>query len=332
MFKALKNLFSGKSNQTLAEKAGTVSVEAQFSRMVHENVTVESRRIDPDENIQAPKGAEISYLDARALEFWDGKRTDYKVPPYYSETTFGRNVKPALTRLLQGKYLQLSGLEKNISLKTVPELKAILSEHELKVSGKKGELVYRLVENLSEYELKELFPIGVYEITEKGRAALKPYSIISTNDNHALGFSYYRLLKERGKSPHDSDELILTRLLSQELQDCYKNNNQTLYQTVVTKTARFMSEIGETGHAFDCYILGFFIFSMQVKSHPDWNSSGQSYYLASLLEQCGKNGGYSLSQVIERIKKVLKENHPFGLTTPSNINFAITLFKKSLSV
>lgn len=217
-------------------------------------------------------------------------------------------------------------------MKTIPELKAILAEHELKVSGKKGELIRRLMENLSEHELKELFPVGVYIVTEKGQTALKPYSIITANDRHALGFSYYRLLKEREKKPYDSDEAILAGLLAQEIQDCYKNGDQSNYQAVITKTARFMSEIGESERAFECYALGFFVYSMEVKAHPSWNMSGQSYYLASLLEQCGKNEGYSLERVISEIKKILKENHPFGLATPSNINFTISLFKKSLSI
>lgn len=332
MFKLLKNLLGGRDTPDPVEKAEIASLNAQLSRMLREDITVEAHRIDPDENVQTPKGAEISYLDAEALNFWDGRRTDFEIPNYYSDSAFGRNVGPALKRLIKGGYLRLSDIEKSINLKTVPELKAILAEHELKISGKKSELVYRLTSNLSGQELDALFPVGVYEVTEKGRAALKPYSIIVANDRHSLGFSYYRLLKERGKNPQDSDEDILIRLISQEIQDCYKRNDRAQYQVTITKAARFMNEIGETGRALECYVLGFFIYAMEIKAHPNWNRGGQSYYLASLLEQCGKNEGYSLNQLIEKFKIVLKANHPFGLTTPTNINFSISLFKKSLSV
>ena len=51
---------------------------------------------------------------------------------------------PALHRLLDGGYLEISDIETNISLKTIPDLKAILEEHELKATGKKGELVQRI--------------------------------------------------------------------------------------------------------------------------------------------------------------------------------------------
>lgn len=292
-----------------------------------------SRRIDEDERIQTPKGAELTYLDSRALKFWNGKRTDHKVPPYYEESAFGRNAGPALERLLAGGYLQVSALEGNISLKTVPELKEILSAHKLKVSGKKSDLVRRLMDSLPEQELKRLFPVGVYIITEKGERARKPYSIVERSDEHGLGFSYYRLLQEREKAaPQDSDDVILTRLLTEEIQDCYKSGNRAGFQIAVTKAGRFMDEIGETECAFECYILGFFVYAMDIKEHPVLNRGGQSCYLASLVEHCGRNEGCSLEQVVAKIRAVLKESQPFGLAVPANINFAISLFKKSLSV
>lgn len=332
MFKALKNFFSEKNNQDSAEKAAIASMESQISRMLRESVTVETRSIDPDENVSTPKGAEISYLDARALEFWDGKRTDFEIPAHYSETAFGRNVGPALNRLLQWGYLERSGLEKNISLKTIPELKSILAEHELKTSGKKGELICRLRNNLSDYELLELFPTSVYSMTEKGRAAIKPYTILRVNDIYSLGFSYYRLLSERENNPNVSDEDLLVRLLSQETQKCYMSRDVSKFQEVVTKSARFLQENDAIQQALDCYILGFFAFEMQVKDYPQMHTRGQSAYLAARIEECGKVEGYTLEQVIERIRTTLEKNHPFGLATRQNINFVISVFKKVLSV
>ena len=80
MFQTLKNLFSGKDGNNSAEKNAIASMESQISRMMVESVTVETRHVDPDENVKKPRGAEISYLDAEALHFWDGRRTDYNIP------------------------------------------------------------------------------------------------------------------------------------------------------------------------------------------------------------------------------------------------------------
>ena len=137
MFKTLKNLFSGKDNRDSGEKAAIASMESHLSRMLSESITVETRSIDPDENVITPKGAQISYLDARALNIWDGRRTDFEIPSHYSESAFGRNVGPALKRLLHGGYLDIGDIEESINLKKVPELKAILADKELKVSGNK---------------------------------------------------------------------------------------------------------------------------------------------------------------------------------------------------
>ena len=184
---------------------------------------IHTQRIDPDEGVPTPPGAEISYLDAKALRFWDKKRTNYIIPPYYVESAFGRNVKPALQRLLDGGYLELSGIEKNIGLKTVPELKSILAERELKTSGNKPELIARLMDNFDLDELEELFPVGVYSITERGQNALEPYDIIRLNNEYRFDFSYYRLFEMQKEFPTYSNEDILVKLLTLEIQKCYKD-------------------------------------------------------------------------------------------------------------
>ena len=143
--------FFPKKRTAPLEKAVQEAMLAEIPRMISHN------SVDEDEQIKTPAGAELSYLDSRALGFWNGKRTDFKVPPYYENSAFGRNVGPALDRLLQGGYLEVSDLEGNISLRTVPELKEILSAHKLKVSGKKSELVSRLMDSLPEQKLRELF-------------------------------------------------------------------------------------------------------------------------------------------------------------------------------
>lgn len=141
-------------------------------------ISIHTEHIDPDEGLKTPAWAELSYLDAQALEFWNGKPTDFQIPSYYADTAFGRNVGPARSRLLKGGYLRRGSVQKSIERKTIPELKAILAEKELKLSGKKGELVQRLLNNVPPDELEELFPIGVYEATEKGWRARDQYEIV----------------------------------------------------------------------------------------------------------------------------------------------------------
>lgn len=286
-------------------------------------VSIHTESVDVDEEVDTPEGAEISYLDAKALKFWNKKKTDFEVPPYYSENAFGRNVIPALQRLLDAGYLELGDMEQRISLKTVPELKAILADRELKTSGNKKELVHRLMDNVDEEILEELFSVNVYKITEKGWEALEPYSIIEDNDEHALGLSYYRLLKEKGKTPNEENNVILTRILSEDIQQCYMEQDRRKYQLCIEKTARFMREIGEFDSAFECYSLSFFIWIMEVKEHNISTGVGQTSYMAKGLEEAGKLCGYNFETVTSKFQEIIRRVNPFALGLSENINYSV---------
>lgn len=293
-------------------------------------VSIHTESVDVDETIETPEGAEISYLDAKALKFWNKKKTDFEVPPYYSENAFGRNVVPALQRLLDAGYLELGDMEQRISLKTVPELKAILADRELKTSGNKKELVHRLLDNVDEEVLEELFPVNVYKITEKGHAALEPYSIIEDNDGHALGISYYRLLKEKAKTPDEENNVILTRILSEDIQQCYREQNQAKYQFLIDKTARFMREIGEFDSAFECCSLSFFMWTMEMKEHNISSGDGQTFYMAKGVEEAGKLCGYSFDSVVSTFQETIRRVNPFALGSDTNINYSVQKLRSAL--
>ena len=295
-------------------------------------VGIEFTHVDPDEGIDTPIGAEISYLDARALEFWDKKRTDYEIPSYYSENSFGRNVGPALQRLLDGKYLEICGLEKRVALKTIPDLKAILAERELKTSGKKGELVQRILDNIPPDEIEELFPVSVYQITEKGRRALEPYSILELNRQYSLGLSYYRLLQEKSQHPEDKDVVIISRILSEDVQKCYAEKDRSTYQRLLSKIAMFANGNGEPETALECYCLAFFVWTREIEDYSIQAGGTQSYYMAKEIEDCGKICGMSLSELTEFFEKVIRSNNPFTLGTTRNINYAINIYKNALSI
>lgn len=285
-----------------------------------------------EEECPTPKGAMLSYLDAEALRFWSKKRTDFDVPAYYSETSFGRNAGPALQRLLSGGYLALGDWEQRISLQTVPELKAILADKELKVSGKKAELVNRIIENIDSDDLESLFPVNVYSITEKGEKALEPYSIIEDNNAHSLGISYYRLLQEKEKNPGKDNDDILEEILLEDIQRCYREQNQSDYQTKITTAARFFHEIGKDRLSFECYSLSFFMWTRDIARFEIERPDTQSYYISKNLEQAGQFCGYDLDRLIQSFQSTLLEKNPFGLGTPDNIKYSLQIFKKSLGI
>lgn len=332
MFKALKNFFSGKSDQESAEKAAIASMESQLSRILQESVTVEARSIDPDENVPMPKGAAISYLDAQALNFWDKRRTDFEIPSYYSESAFGRNVGPALKKLLHGGYLDIGDVAESINLKKVPELKAILADKDLKVSGNKPELVQRLINNLDLDELNALFPVSVYHITEKGNSALEPYSIIFESQHHALGFSTYRLLQEKQRSANSSNEDIFTKLLLEDMRKAVKSGNEPEYQGLVSKSSRYFRECGQYQRALEYGILAYFMWFHESEKYDLIRLAGNGSYLAMSIDNDGQKCGLTFHQLESFFAETLRKHNPFDLCTRKNIQKTVDFFKKSISM
>lgn len=295
-------------------------------------VEISYRHIDTDEGVPTPKGTVLSYLDAGALKFWNGKTTDYEIPEYYRTTAFVRNVLPAKDRLLAQGFLEVGDLRTNISLKTVPDLKAILAEKELKTTGKKAELVQRLLDYISEEELEELFPVGKYRITETGLKAAEPYSIIQENNNHALHFSYYRLLEEKAKTPGNSDNAIITRIFSQDIQECYRTGNISTYQRLISDCGRFMLETGEPERAVECYILAYFVWIKDTERLGRSITGPEGYYIAQNIESAGKQAGYSLNGLLEMFQRIAVEYHPFGIGSKKDVQKAVNAFRTALKI
>lgn len=288
------------------------------------------QRIDTEADYPAADGSPLNYLDAEALRFWSNKRTDFVIPSYYSETAFGRNVGPALDRLLSDGYLSLGNMEQRISLKTVPELKAILADRELKISGRKKELVNRILNHFDPETLESLFPVNIYCITDKGFSALEPYSIVLASDAHSLGLSYYRLIQAKKDNPDQDDNVILSQLLSEDIQRCYQDGNRSNFQVVINTTARFMREIGESQASFECYVLSFFMWTRDLEQLEIPHTSPSGYYIAKNLEEAGVLCGYDMNHLVVAFQDVLTQNNPFSLATPENIDCALRVFKESL--
>ncbi|MBQ7296449.1 MAG: SAP domain-containing protein [Clostridia bacterium] len=89
-----------------------------------------------------------------------------------------------MTELLSMHYLSVVGKDKILPKLTTPELKRILSDFNLKVSGKKADLLNRIETNIDPYDLEEYFSEDAkfYYLTERGEEALQNLSDSATKD------------------------------------------------------------------------------------------------------------------------------------------------------
>lgn len=108
------------------------------------------------------------------LNWCDGKSYPVDYPSYFSYDYFINNADEIHKGWIDSGILALPKIDEILKYKTVVELKEILRKNNLKVSGKKSELIDRIIENNAfsvDFQNENNDPI--YAITEAGRAILK---------------------------------------------------------------------------------------------------------------------------------------------------------------
>ena len=86
-----------------------------------------------------------------------------------------KDVDKSLKSLLERGFLKVGSLKSAIEKETSVVLKDLLKANNLKVSGKKAELVQRLLAEVPEERLKAVFTKYIYELTDTGKEELKEY-------------------------------------------------------------------------------------------------------------------------------------------------------------
>lgn len=83
------------------------------------------------------------------------------------------NVQLLLDSLVDRGFIAIGGLEAALNKQTGTAIKEVLRAHSLKLTGKKTDLVQRVLTEVPEDELNRQFPQRTYELTELGQEAVK---------------------------------------------------------------------------------------------------------------------------------------------------------------
>lgn len=167
----------------------------------------------------------LSTNDIFILDYFDSREVITEASDW-QKRDFGSNVVQRLEELTNSKYLRLSTIPESLELLKLPELKNILKSKHLLLSGKKTELIQRILENFTNDELIKYY-IPVYKLTNIGQKFLKAKSAYLDNKKYGYGFSNLEIeseeiiLKERNKNFTSSDalwSLILKRYLNSDSQ------------------------------------------------------------------------------------------------------------------
>ena len=97
-----------------------------------------------------------------------------------------KDVQAILNSLCKRGYIKLGSISEAISLEKLPVIKEELQKHGLKTSGKKADLVARLIESVPEKELESVFERRPYILTESGEKTLHNFEWIPYIHHHGI--------------------------------------------------------------------------------------------------------------------------------------------------
>lgn len=272
LFKSIKEMFTKSSSKQ--EASASVEFSAKISSSVSE---INPVYLKPLDNGLYP--GEVILMD-----WLNGKSESDKFPGYFE---FGYGINPMNSRaeLVSNGYLrEEKGLSAIPSLK-VNELKDILRTKELKISGKKVELIDRINKNFTSDEV-EPFVDGVsYSLTDKGKNLLEelyyivPAHKLGSKDNVydvASAIQYVNSLSG-GEKPNNNQ---ISWALFQKAYIKYKSENSYgLMRNVVHSMAAQLQRENNQERSFIFY-LKIFILDLSGTSNSDYLESPKLLTLA----------------------------------------------------
>ncbi|ANB58577.1 SAP domain protein [Anoxybacillus sp. B7M1] len=209
--------------------------ETQITPMNHQ-----PRKVLDDEVTLSPQKFEINRLinnggltieEILMLALIEEKDTNNDFFPGFWQYSYNVNPKLLFANLIKkGFYLKEKSLTTTLERKTVDELKEILRKHNLKVSGRKQELIDRILNELCEEELNSIELIEVYKRNEKAKEIIEKNEHIIFFHRNQTEISIYEAHDFKNKNPHYSPVEIARELIDLKAKRHIANKDWGLYR------------------------------------------------------------------------------------------------------
>jgi hypothetical protein len=169
------------------------------------------RRIVSASVIPAEKRAKTAYPDSQGLYPHELIVLSQATKFYTNGNTFQhywwdnhgiRNVQKVLDDLLKRGFLAVGGMKETLGLEKVADLKTVLEKHNLKVSGKKEQLIDRLVGEVPNEVLEKRFKKKPYVLSENGNRALSENHYITHSTGCFDKWEMNRLIHQFPSKPY----------------------------------------------------------------------------------------------------------------------------------
>lgn len=185
-----------------------------FKRLFEKKDNIKSE-IQQSENISLFK--KENYIKSNFLHIFKDRAIpeNWNYSLFVTDTLGISNTRQYLHKMIQQGYLEKASLELKLNTYTVKDLKLILQSSGNKISGKKQELVERLINTCDCEYLEKLFHVDYYTLSAKGKNLINDYSDEWMLGNHRnWNIDYEEFIKEKEKDPKKSFFDICWKILN----------------------------------------------------------------------------------------------------------------------
>lgn len=223
-----------------------------------QNCAVDFKENDPEKNI-VPVEKQIPTLKANkeglfpheilAMEYASKYFVGGEFAGFWWYRYGVKDMNTLMDSLIERGYIRIGSIIEGLQTYKVEELKKELGNNNLKISGKKAELIQRLIENMPEKEISDRFPRRPYVITDEGKEAIKYDGYVLYAHRHGYEgidiFSLNRMIDGHTKLYRD----YIWRHLNQVSLEYAMDENYAGYRYVRYQMAQFVMEEGKYENA-----------------------------------------------------------------------------------
>lgn len=267
----------------------------------------------------------ISKADIYALYQLNGKKDDYELNEFTWQSIFNMSPNGIIDKLIGNGFVELVR-DPQIALPQllVPDLKSILKNKDLKVSGRKKELVTRILDNLDATEIDEYIHFKTFRLTDTGFNLLKQHSsvpiIAKYYDNDIITFKNAEIA---GIKETEDDPKEILHNLTDYFYHIYltKNKWHKLYRVLLSKeqTGRHLDNSdeklniylqiiylcisGQTSNFDDSHLQERFQYVDSLDDLKSYYCEIPEFYIDS-IQKIQSGTGITDQEIIQRLKKI----------------------------
>jgi hypothetical protein len=148
-----------------------------------------------------------------------------------------------LSSLLKRGFLQIGDIKSTLEQNTVDTIKNILKKYNLKISGKKAEIIQRLLDEVPQETLNAECHRRIYQLSDLGKAEIEKEDYVLYIHNHPIeGLGIWSLNKLVYTEPRRPYRNIIWTYLNQRGGELFSSGNFGLYRNCRLAMSKFLAE------------------------------------------------------------------------------------------